>query len=293
MKSKFIISVILVCAVALSLCFRMNDSQDQASVDVEKLLKYSWSVRNTTNRTIHDAVLRIYSPVAETSNQVCTELTASHSFERFSDDDGNQILTFRIPAITPFSDEIIRVKAKLVMRERPVNESLGSDHDDYTAATKYIESGHPLLIEKAEELKGKNSRETAEKIHRWIVDNLHYSGYLKNERGALYALQKRTGDCTEYMDLFVALCRAVNIPARCVAGYVAEGDRVVGPSEYHNWAQFYDGRSWQIADPQRGNFLTDRSDYIAMRVYGKHGESSESFERFDISDSNLKVKMNH
>jgi len=292
MKSKFLFLFILLFAVALLWCFRMRDPQEQISVDVEKMLKYSWSVRNTTNRTIRDAILRIYSPVEKTSNQECTEFITSHSFERFADEDGNRILAFRIPEITPFSDEIIRVKAQLVLREQPVKESLGSDNK-YTAATKYIESGHPLLIKTAEELKGKSSRETAEKIHRWVVDNLHYSGYLKNERGALYALRNRTGDCTEYMDLFVAMCRAVSIPARCVAGYVADGDSVVGPSEYHNWAQFYDGRSWQIADPQRGKFMTDRTNYIAMRVYGKHGESPESFERFYISDSNLKVKMNH
>ena len=184
------------------------------------------------------------------------------------------------------------MKAQLVQCNQPAKECLGPDHD-YTAEAKYIESSHSSVVKKAEELKGSNNRETAEKIQRWIHENLDYSGYLKNERGALYALRNRTGDCTEYMDLFVAMCRAVKIPARCVAGYVSEGDCVVDPSEYHNWAQYYDGMSWQIADPQRGKSTIDQSDYIAMRIYGKHKTRPEGFERFEISDSGLRVKMNH
>lgn len=291
MKMKYVFPIILIIAVMLILIFRTDDSLEPESPPVDKLLKYSWTVRNTTNRTVHDAVLKIYSPVEKTPYQVCRELTASHSFDSITDEDGNRILAFRIPELTPFSTEIIHVKVKVEMRNHPEMESLVPDKE-YTAARKYIESDHPLLIKKTEELRGKNSRETAGNIHNWVAGNLRYSGYLKNERGALYALRNRTGDCTEYMDLFVAMCRAVNIPARCVGGYVVTEDRVLNPSEYHNWAQFYDGRAWQTADPQKGKFMTDQSDYIAMKIYGKRVASLDGFERFNISDSNLKVKMN-
>ena len=52
-----------------------------------------------------------------------------------------------------------------------------------------------------------------------------YVGYIKNDRGALYALKTKEGDCTEFMHLFVALCRANKIPARCIGGYVQREKR--------------------------------------------------------------------
>ena len=44
---------------------------------------------------------------------------------------------------------------------------------------------------------------------------------------ARHALETHAGDCTEYMALFVALCRRSGIPARGLGGYVCEKDKVL------------------------------------------------------------------
>jgi transglutaminase-like putative cysteine protease len=53
-----------------------------------------------------------------------------------------------------------------------------------------------------------------EAIYDWVRENVEYrNGPIK---GALAALKDGTGDCEELTSLFIAICRAANIPARTV-----------------------------------------------------------------------------
>lgn len=53
-----------------------------------------------------------------------------------------------------------------------------------------------------------------ERIYDWVRDNIEYvNGDLKSVQ---QALRDRTGDCEEMTGIFIALCRAARIPARCV-----------------------------------------------------------------------------
>lgn len=66
-------------------------------------------------------------------------------------------------------------------------------------------------------------------ILAYVRDNIQYKEVMveKPMRGALAALKTRDGDCEDMSALFIALCRANEIPARLV--------RVPG----HCWAEFY------------------------------------------------------
>src|SRR5512143_2902328 len=100
-------------------------------------------------------------------------------------------------------------------------------------------------------LKAATPFETAGKIFHWVAENLHYAGCLPKNRGALYALKNRQGDCSEFAYLFAACCRANGIPARALGGYVCTEDRILNPADYHNRAEFHVNGVWQIADPRR------------------------------------------
>jgi len=133
---------------------------------------------------------------------------------------------------------------------------------------------------------------TAENIFNWVANNVKYSGYLSNDRGALYALSHKKGDCTEYMYLFTALCRASKIPARCIGGYICRKNSVLRPNGYHNWSEFYQDSTWRVVDPQNKNFMKDPSHYIAMKVFGSSSESSMGgYHRFRFKGDGLKVRM--
>ena len=86
----------------------------------------------------------------------------------------------------------------------------------FLAASPYIESKHGKIRKIARELadESKSAWEMVEGIYDWVREHVEYqNGKLK---GALKALEDGTGDCEELTSLFIALCRANNIPARTV-----------------------------------------------------------------------------
>lgn len=91
----------------------------------------------------------------------------------------------------------------------------------------YIESRHPKIVAMAKEViaDAETDWQKAEAIYNWIRQHVSYtSGELK---GAARALYDKTADTDEFTSLFVAMCRAVKIPARTVF--------VLG----HCYAEFY------------------------------------------------------
>jgi hypothetical protein len=86
----------------------------------------------------------------------------------------------------------------------------------HTGPSPFIESRHPKITSLARTIVA--DKETAwakvEAIYDWVRENVKYeNGELK---GAVKALNDKTGDCEELSSLFIALCRAQKIPARTV-----------------------------------------------------------------------------
>lgn len=68
-----------------------------------------------------------------------------------------------------------------------------------------------------------------------------------------YSLKTMTGTCSECTNIFLALMRNRNIPARFVRGMVFNQGRVT----FHAWAEiWFDGFGWWAVDPQTGNEMT-------------------------------------
>jgi transglutaminase-like putative cysteine protease len=154
-----------------------------------------------------------------------------------------------------------------------------------------VEVDHPKIQAVAETLRAQDPMTTARRTFRWVADHVRDSGYLRDDRGALYALEHGRGDCTEHMYLFVALARANGIPARPMAGYIMEGNGVLRARDHHNWAEFYADGAWHIADPHRGVFDDGYSHYVATRIIG--GASAAGFDpyRFPHAVDGLEVTM--
>jgi hypothetical protein len=109
----------------------------------------------------------------------------------------------------------------------------------YVEPEKMIESNNSRIIPIAHNLTNNvdDWHEKAVRIYNFVYRHMHYE-VQKEERGALWALENGTGDCSEYSYLFVALCRAAGIPARIQAGFTFHH-----PSETledgHMWAEYY------------------------------------------------------
>ena len=95
----------------------------------------------------------------------------------------------------------------------------------------YIESTSKTVRTLAKETVGDidGAWDKVDAIFQYVRDNVQYKEILINKpmRGALAAIKAREGDCEDMCALFIAMCRASEIPARLV--------RVPG----HCWAEFY------------------------------------------------------
>ncbi|MFH1980588.1 MAG: transglutaminase-like domain-containing protein [Pseudomonadota bacterium] len=256
----------------------LNQSVPAAEYTISRLIRYGCAVENTTNRLAQNVRLSLRAPVKQTATQRCDALDANLPFERTVDDLGNQVLVFTIDRLPPYATRLVTVSARLMMAAQP--GAIGvSPGPDTRQPAPFIESDNTELTAISRKLVAGSISATARKASDWVSGNLKPAGYTKNARGAIFALKAGTGDCTEYMYLFTALCRGAGIPARGVAGYVSDRDAVIGPERYHNWALFFDGTLWQIADPFNRVFTADQSNYIAMRLFGPE---PAPFERFHI-----------
>lgn len=259
---------------------------------IPRHIEYSFTLQNRTNRLLKKAEFWTYAPVKQTASQLLVHLESSLPYRLITDDLGNQVLHFTFHNLAPYATRIITINADLLLSDRP-NRLPENDLEAYLQPEKYSESGAPRIRRLAGRLKAPKPIGTAENIFRWVSGNVQYAGYLKNPRGALYALKNKRGDCTEFMYLSAALSRANNIPARGVGGYVVKENGVLKPGGYHNWMEFYDGDVWQSADPQKKIFMKNRSHYIAMRLFGKTSHNPMGdHRRFRFSGDGLKVKMN-
>ncbi len=193
-----------------------------------------------------------YAPVEQTATQHRTHLKASHPYEVLSDDAGNHILHFLFEDLPPYATKIVTITVDLLLSETPLSTPNPSqDGNSYLRAEQYCESDDPDIAQLAQQLHTSTPAATVKNIIDWVASHVNYIGYLKNPRGARYALKYKQGDCTEFMYLFMALCRAAGIPARGVGGYVTSKSTILKPAEYHNWAEFYDDGIWKIADPHK------------------------------------------
>lgn len=97
----------------------------------------------------------------------------------------------------------------------------------------------------------RDPRVIAEKINRWVYDSLKKQVTF-SVPNALEILRTRTGDCNEHTQLYVALARALNIPARIATGLAY----VRGKFYYHAWPEVYLSE-WVAVDPTFGQFPAD------------------------------------
>ena len=118
-----------------------------------------------------------------------------------------------------------------------------------------VQSDDPRIQAQARQIIGRERRAgpVAELLERWVY------GALKKEitisvPSAVQVLEERRGDCNEHTVLYVALARAVGLPARTAAGLVY----LRGHFYYHAWPEVWLGQ-WVAVDPTFGQFPADAS----------------------------------
>ncbi len=131
--------------------------------------------------------------------------------------------------------------------------STDPNFDRETSPEPLIQSNDPRIEAQARLIVGRvrDPRRAAELLNDWVYRNLEKE-ITVSVPSAVQVLEARRGDCNEHTVLYVALARAVGLPARTAAGLVY----VDGRFYYHAWPEVYlDG--WVAVDPTFGQFPAD------------------------------------
>jgi transglutaminase-like putative cysteine protease len=89
-----------------------------------------------------------------------------------------------------------------------------------------------------------------EGIRRWVHERIRFTAGSSNfTTSAIDTLQQQVGVCRDFAHLMIALCRALNIPARFCSGIDYGADPALGPTDFHAYVEIFLGRRWYIFDP--------------------------------------------
>lgn len=87
-------------------------------------------------------------------------------------------------------------------------------------------------------------------IRDWVLEHTTFtSNSSTSNTSAVDTLLETVGVCRDFAHLMIALCRAVNIPARFTTGIDYGADPALGPSDFHAYVEVYLGHRWYLFDP--------------------------------------------
>ena len=89
-----------------------------------------------------------------------------------------------------------------------------------------------------------------QQIRDWVLERTTFSSNTSNSQtSALDTLLEQVGVCRDFTHLMIALCRAINIPARFATGIDYGADPALGPTDFHAYVEAWLGDRWYLFDP--------------------------------------------
>jgi transglutaminase-like putative cysteine protease len=173
--------------------------------------------------------------------------------ERTATSKGNRVFRVEVPT-GPF--EVV-YRAQVEVNRRAVPAEVKADNPGrlplsiltYMLPSRYCESDR--FTQLAWDLFGKipQRAEQVREICRWVDSTLVYTPNATDfHTSAWDAWQLKKGVCRDYTHLAIALCRALNIPARYVGGYAVG----LEPMDFHACFEAHIGGQWYLFDPTDG-----------------------------------------
>jgi transglutaminase-like putative cysteine protease len=166
---------------------------------------------------------------------------------------GNRFVRFDVsqgPLQVRYQAQVERILTKRPRRlpEMPVTE-IPDELMPFLMPTRYCPSD--VMARDAQALFGKVKPGLArvEAVVDWIHKNIVYQpGSTDSTSTAQDAFVQRAGVCRDFAHLGVTFCRALNIPARLVVGYVYFDEP---PQDFHAVFEAWLGGRWVLFDPTR------------------------------------------
>ncbi|MEW6125811.1 MAG: transglutaminase domain-containing protein [Acidobacteriota bacterium] len=133
---------------------------------------------------------------------------------------------------------------------------------EFLKPTRELRSDDKNVIAKAREIAGedRDAWSVACKLSNWVHQNLKWRRV--DVADAAQTLATLEADCLEFSELYIAMARALGLPARMVTGLAHSGGSFGG----HAWVEVYAGE-WIELDPTWGTHYVD-----ATHIREKDGE---------------------
>ena len=221
------------------------------------------------------------------------QAVAAPSSIPIKDPRGVSLLRVKLKRIPLFKYEMNDGRQKLIGKtlqvareEWPNSPSLslppnGKEVKEFLRPSTLIQSDHPLIQRKAEEIVGPR-RGTVEAIRlmsEWVYRHIEKKPTLSLP-SALEVLESGVGDCNEHAILLVALLRSLGIPSRPCVGVIYFRDAFY----YHAWVEVWIGR-WVAVDPSLNQLPAD-----ATHIKFVHGDIENWVDLIKII-GNLEVEV--
>jgi transglutaminase-like putative cysteine protease len=169
-----------------------------------------------------------------------TDEVSGNRFFRFDAPPGHLMVDYKADV------EVYSEHVDEQLRETPVGEVPDAIFH-YLMPTRYCESD--VLGSAAQQMFGNEAPGIGRvrKIVKWIHDSIAYRvGSSNSTTTAQEVFVQRAGVCRDFAHLGITLCRALNIPARIVVGYVWFDEP---PQDFHATFEAWIGGEWVLFDP--------------------------------------------
>ena len=280
MRKKLILFILVINTVLVNA--EINDPSLTSEVVVKVVQNGSILVPLTTNKMILNLL------IPQSSENQVVNISADVPLRLINDSLGNSIayIEFRNPdRIEKYTINSILHVSRIKTDFLPKEYDIPPEFNIYIEPTGNINSDDSTIRRLAYSITN-GSRSDFERIARlaiWVHHNLRYDHSLGDvSMNSTWILRNKRGTCDEFTTLFIALSRAIGIPARFVSDY-AYGN---GKWERHAYAEVYLGK-WIPVDPtclRVGNLeathikfgiSNDNSMSNSLMVYGSdHGDTS-------------------
>jgi transglutaminase-like putative cysteine protease len=158
-----------------------------------------------------------------------------------------------------------RPAAADLAKDTPLARARAGARDEDLAPTPQADADAPAVAALAKEIAGdaKGAYQAALRLNDSVFQRLEKAYGASHDR-ASDVLAAGKGDCTEHAILFVALSRALGIPARTVHGLVyARYEDGADALYWHAWAEVRSASEWIALDPTFGQPVADAT-HIAL-----------------------------
>ncbi len=177
------------------------------------------------------------------------------------------------------SGKNVEIRYQVKRLEKAAYAAPGPDQEKYLKPEHLVptnEDFRQIAEQVVKDKKGDLMRARA--LYDHVIDRMRYMKYGDGwgKGDAVYACNARTGNCTDFHAYFIALARAVGIPARFAIGAAIPSERNEGGVDgYHCWAEFFADGKWWPVDISEGDKYTNLATYY----FGHHPANRIEFSR--------------